>query len=85
MADFNDLHLVAGPEAVMKCIESAINLVPAPAHSTGATVQSLTWAAPKEIKTDLPLAPDFNAKALLPPKLADFVMDEADRMPCPPD
>jgi hypothetical protein len=47
--------------------------------------QSVTWAAPKEIKTDLPFAPAFDAKALLPPTLADFVLDEADRMPCSPD
>jgi len=47
--------------------------------------QSATWAAPKEIKTDLPFAPTFDAKALLPPTLADFVLDEADRMPCSPD
>ena len=85
MTDFNDLHQLAGPGAVKECIESAINSVPAPAHSTGATVQSVTWAAPKDIKTDLPLAPDFDAKALLPATLADFVMDEADRMPCSPD
>lgn len=43
------------------------------------------WTEPKEIKTDLPLAPDFDASTLLPPTLADFVLDEADRMPCSPD
>ena len=44
-----------------------------------------TWPAPREIKTDLPPAPPFDAKVLLPPVLADFVLDEADRMPCSPD
>ena len=43
------------------------------------------WPAPQEIKTDLPAAPPFDAKALLPATLADFVLDEADRMPCSPD
>ncbi|WP_342616575.1 YfjI family protein [Rhodoferax sp. GW822-FHT02A01] len=43
------------------------------------------WSEPEEIKSDLPLAPPFEADALLPPILKDFVLDEADRMPCPPD
>lgn len=43
------------------------------------------WPEPAEIKADLPPAPPFDAQALLPPKLADFVLDEADRMPCSPD
>jgi hypothetical protein len=44
-----------------------------------------SWPEPREIKTELPQAPPFNAKVLLPNTLADFVMDEADRMPCAPD
>jgi len=44
-----------------------------------------SWPALREIKTELPPAPAFDAKALLPDTLADFVLDEADRMPCPPD
>jgi hypothetical protein len=43
------------------------------------------WPEPTEIKADLPPAPPFDAKALLPRMLADFVLDEADRMPCSPD
>lgn len=43
------------------------------------------WQQPSEIKADLPSAPPFNASVLLPQGLADFVLDEADRMPCPPD
>lgn len=85
MTDFNDLHLLAGPDAVKECIDSAINSVAATAHSTGATGQLGIWPAPTEIKTDLPLAPDFDAKTLLPQTLAEFVLDEADRMPCSPD
>ena len=43
------------------------------------------WTPHKEIKSDLPPAPMFDAKALLPTTLAEFVLDEADRMPCAPD
>ena len=43
------------------------------------------WTIPREIKADLPPAPSFVASDLLPKVLGDFVLDEADRMPCPPD
>lgn len=43
------------------------------------------WMVPAELKIDLPEAPAFDAMTLLPRKLAEFVLDEADRMPCPPD
>lgn len=43
------------------------------------------WPEPKEIRTELPAAPAFDAHVLLPKVLADFVLDEADRMPCAPD
>lgn len=43
------------------------------------------WPELREIKTDLPAVPAFDAVTLLPPVLADFVQDEADRMPCSPD
>jgi hypothetical protein len=43
------------------------------------------WATPREIKSELPSPPAFDAQALLPKSLSDFVLDEADRMPCPPD
>lgn len=44
-----------------------------------------SWPDPREIKADLPPAPPLDAAALLPKVLADFVLDEADRMPCAPD
>lgn len=43
------------------------------------------WPEPREIKVDLPPAPAFDAGVLLPPVLAAFVLDEADRMPVSPD
>jgi len=44
-----------------------------------------TWEPPIEIVSGLPPAPQFEANVLLPKALADFVLDEADRMPCSPD
>jgi phage/plasmid primase-like uncharacterized protein len=83
--DFNDLHRLTGPDAVKECIDSAITFVASYKVDTGAKGQFGIWPEPKEIKTDLPLAPAFDAKTLLPATLADFVLDEADRMPCSPD
>jgi hypothetical protein len=43
------------------------------------------WESPIAIQNNLIPAPEFDAKVLLPQVLADFVLDEADRMPCSPD
>lgn len=75
--DFNDLARLAGMEAVKACIDRAV-LVTAGAASDA-------WQAPIEIASDLPSAPEFDANVLLPKPLADFVLDEADRMPCAPE
>ncbi|MEI6025636.1 MAG: YfjI family protein [Betaproteobacteria bacterium] len=40
---------------------------------------------PTEIKSELPPAPAFDGAILLPRVLSEFVLDEADRMPCSPD
>jgi hypothetical protein len=85
MTDFNDLHQLAGPDAVNACIAAALLSANNTEIDMDETSQLRTWPAPTEIKTDLPSAPTFDAKALLPPTLADFVLDEADRMPCSPD
>lgn len=44
-----------------------------------------SWGEPKPINADLPEPPAFEPDLLLPKPLADFVLDEADRMPAPPD
>lgn len=72
--DFNDLHQLAGLAAVRAGIDGA-------APVSDAEV----WQAPTEIASELPPAPVFDASVLLPQVLADFVLDEADRMPCSPD
>ncbi|PTQ79304.1 uncharacterized protein DUF3987 [Nitrosospira multiformis] len=43
------------------------------------------WPEPGEIKGEPHPVPPFEAETLLPPVLREWVMDEADRMPCPPD
>ncbi|WP_296488490.1 YfjI family protein [Rhodoferax sp.] len=53
--------------------------------ATTAPIARMEWPEPRPIKADLPPAPPFDALALLPKTLADFVLDEADRMPCAPD
>ena len=83
--DFNDLHQVSGAGSVKASIDAALLAATNPKSDTDASSQLRTWQVPKEIKTDLPQAPVFEANALLPLALADFVLDEADRMPCAPD
>lgn len=57
----------------------------------GAAEQSLNrstssaWPEPKPIQAALHPVPDFAPEILLPEALRSWVMDEADRMPCPPD
>jgi len=63
----------------------AIQNIADDASDKGVTGQIDAWPAPIEIVSDLPPAPEFEANVLLPKQLADFVMDEADRMPCSPD
>ena len=84
-SDFNDLHQLAGLAAVKAGIENAIQIIAGDASYKGATGLNDVWPAPIEIVSDLPPAPEFEANVLLPKQLADFVMDEADRMPCSPD
>jgi hypothetical protein len=52
-------------------------------HSSGQE-KAPTWPEPKAIESELLPVPAFS-ESLLPKSLCDFVLDEADRMPCPPD
>jgi hypothetical protein len=45
----------------------------------------IEWPDAREIKAELPPAPKFDADVLLPPVLARYVLDEASRIPCPPE
>lgn len=79
--DFNDLQSRKGLEAVGAVIEAAIEAAQGLVSISGADA----WPDPRPIVAELPPAPAFDAKLLLPGALADYVLDEADRMPCPPD
>lgn len=56
-----------------------------PRFNPDTTAPVMQWPTPRAIKDDLPAAPAFDAQALLPKALADFVMDEAYRMSASPD
>jgi hypothetical protein len=51
----------------------------------GATEADDGWPAPKPIIAELKPVPPFDAETLLPDPLRAWIMDEAERMPCPPD
>src|SRR5690606_3102091 len=72
--DFNDLHQVAGLEAVRRCIEAAQS-----APATGSA-----WPEPMPLPDALPPVQPFDAD-LMPVALRAWVMDIAHRMQCPPD
>ena len=72
------LVLPEGKSGTAKSVVAAANIKEAVARLE-------IWQTPKDIKTDLPDAPEFKANLLLPETLADFVLDESDRMPCAPD
>ena len=76
-SDFNDLHRHAGPAAVRACIECA-----APVDSSS---NPAGWPQPKPITAELKPVHAFDAATLLPDALRAWVMDEAERMPCPPE
>ena len=75
--DFNDLHQLAGLDAVKGCIESATLC------DKSANLQS-DWPEPTPLPNALPPVDPFDAD-LLPVTLRAWVMDIAHRMQCPPD
>lgn len=78
--DFNDLHRHAGLEAVHASIRRA-----APAEESAGEEDRNAWPARKPIIAELKPVPAFDADTLLPRPLGAWIMDEAERMPCPPD
>jgi putative DNA primase/helicase len=82
--DFNDLHQIAGLDAVQRCINSATPLIADSASDTGATGQLHLWPEPAPLPDALPPVMAFDAE-LLPLALRAWVMDIAHRMQCPPD
>ena len=82
--DFNDLHQLAGADAVKSCIDNAIQIVATHASDAGATGQIDAWPEPTPLPNALPPVDAFDAD-LLPEALRPWVMDIAHRMQCPPD
>lgn len=76
LSDFNDLHKLAGPDAVRRCIEAA----QPPANDAVAD----GWPTPAPLPDALPPVQPFDPE-LLPVVLRGWVMDIAHRMQCPPD
>ena len=88
LTDFNDLHQMQGLEAVARAIADAtVPVMPTHQPEAGNAVANdlKTWADPKPIQVALHPVPAFDPDTLLPEALRGWVMDEADRMPCPPD
>lgn len=75
--DFNDLHRHAGFVAVRETVAAA--------KAVAATAARAEWPEPKPIVAALKPVSAFYAEALLPAPLRAWVMDEAERMPCPPE
>ena len=77
--DFNDLFRTAGPEAVRASIELALTV------ESASDEDGDVWPKPKPIIAELKPVPAFDAETLLPDALRAWIMDEAERMPCPPE
>jgi putative DNA primase/helicase len=82
--DFNDLHQLAGADAVKRCIDAATSFIACCAGTTGATGRLDLWPEPSPLPDALPPVMAFDAD-LLPVALRAWVMDIAHRMQCPPD
>lgn len=82
--DFNDLHQLAGLDAVKACMDAAIETIAASPIDTRAGGIFDTWSDPTPLPNALPPVDPFDAE-LLPVALRAWVMDIAHRMQCPPD
>jgi hypothetical protein len=73
-------HVEALPEALLHAVAAIRQSRPAgTADAVGA------WPAPKPIIAELKPMPAFDTETLLPEALRAWIIDEAERMPCPPD
>ena len=78
--DFNDLHRLAGAEAVTASIQSATK---DESYQINPSTQEL-WGEPEPLPAELPPVSPFDLE-LLPKALRGWVSDIANRMQCPPD
>jgi hypothetical protein len=73
-------HVEATPESLLHAVASIRQ-----SGFAGTTEADGTWPEPKPIIAELKPVPAFDADTLLPDVLRAWIMDEAERMPCPPD
>lgn len=78
VSDFNDLHQIAGADAVRRCIEAVLNAEPP------AVAPEWSDPDPEPLPDALPAVAAFDPE-LLPEALRGWVADIAHRMQCPPD
>jgi putative DNA primase/helicase len=78
--DFNDLHRLAGVEAVRACMVGAVTVQ----AETFSPDPGTAWPDPAPLPDALPPVAPFDAD-LLPEALRGWVADIAHRMQCPPD
>jgi putative DNA primase/helicase len=78
--DFNDLHRIVDADAVRTAIERSLA-----GDRPGAGSVPEEWPAPRPIVGELKPVPPFDADTLLPDVLRAWIVDEAERMPCPPE
>ena len=79
VTDFNDLHQLRGLDAVRACVEASEVIQVSGAPAVG------DWPEPGPIVAELKPVPAFDAETLLPDPLREWILDEAERMPCPPE
>ncbi len=68
-----------------KAIERGLSFLDDASKKSGGQKKLENWPKPKRITAPLRTVPAFDAESLLPEVLRVWIMDEADRMPCPPD
>ncbi len=73
-------HVEPTPETLLCAVRAMRKSKIAGTAETGGA-----WPEPKPIIGELKPVPAFDAETLLPGALRTWVMDEAERMPCPPD
>jgi Protein of unknown function (DUF3987)/Bifunctional DNA primase/polymerase, N-terminal len=73
-------HVEAMPESLLHAVTAIRQLRP-----RGVAAADDAWPDPKPIIGELMPVPAFDAETLLPDVLRAWIMDEAERMPCPPD
>jgi len=79
--DFNELAETYGIDAVRLTIEKKL----VEKKIVAAVGDNSEWEEPGKIEAPLLAVPAFDADEMLPPFLKELIIDEADRMPCPPD